>query len=432
MRARLALLVAGVVLVVPAPALAGRLIVTGHDADRRCVQLGQQCSFLKAALKYVRETAPAASKPILVLDRGPKQLAASIRKAWGGSSYAEVAATAPPMRIVDPRSSAFARLAISTKRFSAVAIASDASCGGCDLEAADAAAIAKRTRVLQKFMNAGGGIYAGAGGVNATAYYSFMPIPAPGPPSDGPFELTPYGKRIGFKLADVTCCAVANTFTEPDVGALATAAQTSTKVSDTLISDGVVRNGRLVATTTIPAETGDSFIVQPVSGTVLGHPPDDPNFRRITGAANLVMGWTLNVTQGRARLTTEGTRRTPQSVDAFEGFFTILQGQSSPVTDLVLRSGDFDQVCGSGGVDIARASASTQSVRHLWASGKGKFRTTGRFASASIRGTEWLTEDRCDGTQITVKTGAVSVFDKTLNKSVVVTPANSPYLAKAP
>ena len=432
MRAWLALLAAGVILVVPSSAMAGRLIVTGHDADRRCVQLGQECGFLKAAIKYVRETAPVASKPILVLDRGPKQLAASIRKAWGGTSYAQVAAAAPPLRIVEPRSSAFAKLAITTKRFSAVAIASDASCGGCDLDAPDAAAIAKRTRVLQKFLNAGGGIYAGAGGANAAAYYSFMPIPAAGPASDGPFELTPYGRRIGFKLADVTCCGVANTFAEPDVGALATAAQTSTKASDTLISDGVVRKGRLVATTTIPAQTGQSFIVQPVSGTVLGHPPDDPNFRRITGAANLVMGWTLNVTQGRARLTTEGSRQTPQSVDAFEGFFTILQAQSSPVTDLVLRSGDFNQVCGSGGVDVARASASTQSVRHLWASGKGKFRTKGRFASASVRGTEWLTDDRCDGTQITVKTGAVSVFDQTLNQTVVVTPANSPYLAKAP
>jgi hypothetical protein len=71
-------------------------------------------------------------------------------------------------------------------------------------------------------------------------------------------------------------------------------------------------------------------------------------------------------------------------------------------------------------------------VRHLWASGKGKFRTKGRFATASIRGTEWETDDRCDGTVITVKSGAVSVFDQTLNKTVVVTPQNSPYTAKAP
>ena len=68
---------------------------------------------------------------------------------------------------------------------------------------------------------------------------------------------------------------------------------------------------------------------------------------------------------------------------------------------------------------------------HLWASGQGKFRTKGRFATASIRGTEWETDDRCDGTLITVAVGAVAVFDQVLNKTVVVTGGHS-YLAKAP
>jgi hypothetical protein len=56
MRVRLALLAAGVMLLaVPASASAGRLIVTGHNADRTCAQSKQQCGFLKAAIKYVRE-----------------------------------------------------------------------------------------------------------------------------------------------------------------------------------------------------------------------------------------------------------------------------------------------------------------------------------------------------------------------------------------
>ena len=98
----------------------------------------------------------------------------------------------------------------------------------------------------------------------------------------------------------------------------------------------------------------------------------------------------------------------------------------------MLRSGNFDAICGSGGVDIARASqTNTKSVRHLWASGKGQFRTKGRFASASIRGTEWETDDRCDGTLVTVKVGAVAVFDQSLQKTVVVTAGHS-YLAEAP
>ena len=413
------------VLAFPASASAGRLIVTGHDADRRCALMDQECGFLKATIRYVRES----SKPVLVLDHGTKQLAVAIRKAWtSGYSY-----KGPKVVVVDPR--ALKRGQISVKRYSVVAIASDASCGGCDLDASDAAAIARRKGDLQTFLSRGGGIFAGAGGTNARAYYSFAPIPPAQGPNNGPFELTPYGQRIGLKPADVTCCGVVNTFVQPDVGAMAVAAQTSSRVADTLIADGVVRRGKLVATTTIPAVTGQSFVVQPVSGTVLGHPPDDPVFRRITGAANLVLGWTLNVTQGRARLTTAaGSGADQQSVDAYEGFFQILQGTgTSPVTDLALRNENFDAVCGAGGVvpsRVARTSASTKSVRHLWATGKGKFRTVGRFAAAAVRGTQWRTDDRCDGTLITVKTGAVSVFDQTLKKTVVVTAGHS-YLARA-
>jgi hypothetical protein len=426
-RGRLPLLILVASLALPAPAFAGRLIVTGHDADRRCALLDQQCGFLKATIKYVRDTAPAPKKPVLVLDRGANQLAAAIRKAWSnGYSY-----TGPKLRVVDPRSPAFASMQIDVRRYSVIAIASDSSCGGCDLEAADATAIWKRKAVIQKFLNQGGGIFAGAGGANAEAYYRFMPVPGAGPASEGPFQVTAYGKRIGLKETDLAG-AVANTFAPPDVGRMDVAAKNANNVGDTLIADGRVRKGKLIADTTIPPALGQSIVVNPVSGVVLGHPPNDPVFRRIVGAANLVSGWTFDVTKGRVSLTTAANSRGAlQTTQAYEGFFTALQNSGTPVTDLVLRSGNFDAVCGSGGVDIARASASTKSVRHLWASGSGKFRTKGRFAAASIRGTEWETDDRCDGTLITVKTGAVSVFDQVRQRTVVVRAGKS-YLAKAP
>jgi hypothetical protein len=427
-RGRLPLLILVASLALPAPAFAGRLIVTGHDADRRCALLQQQCGFLRASIKYLRDTAPNAKKPVLVLDRGAMQLASSLRNRWG---VASIAATAPAIRVVDPRSAGFQRMTIDTKHFSAIAIASDSSCGGCDLEWQDAAAIWKRHTAIQRFYNRGGGIYAGAGGSNAAAYYRFMPVPSPGPGGDGPFRLTPYGREIGYEDADLAG-AVANTFATPDVGRLDVAAQNANNVGDTLIADGRVRKGKLIADNTIPPAIGQSIVVRPISGAVLGHPPDDPVFRRIVGTANLVSGWTFDVTKGRVALTTAANRRGDlQTTQAYEGFFTALQSQGSSVTDLVLRSGNFDAICGSGGVDIARASATTESVRHLWANGKGKFRTKGRFAAASIRGTEWQTDDRCDGTLITVKTGAVSVFDQVLQKTVVVTAGNR-YLARAP
>jgi hypothetical protein len=68
-------------------------------------------------------------------------------------------------------------------------------------------------------------------------------------------------------------------------------------------------------------------------------------------------------------------------------------------------------------------------VRRLWAKGSGKFQTRGRYASAAIRGTDWLTADRCDGTFVKTRQGIVSVLDLVLKKTVLVNAGDS-YVAK--
>jgi ferric-dicitrate binding protein FerR (iron transport regulator) len=66
----------------------------------------------------------------------------------------------------------------------------------------------------------------------------------------------------------------------------------------------------------------------------------------------------------------------------------------------------------------------------LWGNGKGKFQTSGKYSSATVRGTIWLTQDRCDGTLVTVKRGVVSVRDFKRKKTVSVKAGHS-YLARA-
>jgi len=70
-------------------------------------------------------------------------------------------------------------------------------------------------------------------------------------------------------------------------------------------------------------------------------------------------------------------------------------------------------------------------IRHLWGDAKGAFRTKGRYASATIRGTKWLTADLCDGTLIRVAKGSVTVRDLVKRRSLVVR-ARHQYLALAP
>ena len=398
-----------------APASAGRVIATGHDADVHCAAEAKQCPFLRTAVQYVRETAPDPAKPILVLDRG-NTLERALVRAWGGDPAGYAGAEAPARTVLSPRSAAFRRTALDPARYSAVVIATDLACRSC-------AAVLARRAALQRFLNRRGGIVILAGGRDQ---FRSLPLPARRRGARGPFTLTPYGERIGFSRDDLNCCHIHNTFADPPVGSTAIAAQNGRRSADTLIGDGVVSRGRLVARNTIPPVAGESIVVEPVRGRVLGHPPGDPRFRPITGAANLVMGWTLDVKQGVVRLTTAADQQgTRQSAQVYEGIFQILQEAGpDPVTDLALRGGRFADC------PAARSSAaSSRVVRQLWGKGKGRFRTVGRFSSAAVRGTEWLTQDRCDGTLVRVVEGIVAVFDRLLNRTVEVTAGRS-YLAR--
>lgn len=54
--------------------------------------------------------------------------------------------------------------------------------------------------------------------------------------------------------------------------------------------------------------------------------------------------------------------------------------------------------------------------RRVVARGNGRFRTDGRYGSATVRGTEWQTVDTCKATSVRVFSGSVSVFDRVRGK----------------
>jgi hypothetical protein len=71
-------------------------------------------------------------------------------------------------------------------------------------------------------------------------------------------------------------------------------------------------------------------------------------------------------------------------------------------------------------VEAKAKAASKTVVRSLWGTGKGKFRTRGRYAAATVRGTLWYQADRCDGTYTQVEEGVVTVLDTVRNKTLIV------------
>jgi hypothetical protein len=78
----------------------------------------------------------------------------------------------------------------------------------------------------------------------------------------------------------------------------------------------------------------------------------------------------------------------------------------------------------------AHAALSSRILQTLRSRSSGRFRTRGRYGSGTVRGTQWTTSDRCDGTLIAVQVHAVLVTDFVRHITILVH-AGHHYLALA-
>jgi hypothetical protein len=85
---------------------------------------------------------------------------------------------------------------------------------------------------------------------------------------------------------------------------------------------------------------------------------------------------------------------------------------------------------GAGEPRLAHAALSSRIVQSLRSRASGRFRTRGRYAAGTVRGTQWTTTDRCDGTLIAVQVHAVQVTDLVRHITRLITAGHS-YLARA-
>jgi hypothetical protein len=205
----------------------------------------------------------------------------------------------------------------------------------------------------------------------------------------------------------------------------------------------------------LPPIPGKTFDARVVSGDVFIKYPAGAGPRAVTppkgfvplkGAANIPMGSQLDTSGGRVAVTSAadtGTGKT-QTADFYDGIFQVKQTlprkkpakPAALVTDLVLKGEPSRSECAplKGSASAAAAKKKKRGAKSvlgsLWGSGKGKFRTNGKYSSATVRGTIWLTQDRCDGTLTTVKRGTVDVRDFKRRTTVSVKAGHS-YLARA-
>ena len=182
-------------------------------------------------------------------------------------------------------------------------------------------------------------------------------------------------------------------------------------------ADGQPAWGRLSASA--PPEAGATAVADVVKGTVRIKLRGG-EFVNLEETAAIPIGATLDTKKGTLRLVTSDAAGGTQTGDFYEGVFKLTQKKGSALTDLKLAGSSFK---GCPRVRRARASKkkkSSSSVRHLWGKSSGKFRTSGKYATATVRGTTWKTDDRCDGTLVRVTDGSVTVRDKARRRNVVV------------
>jgi hypothetical protein len=148
----------------------------------------------------------------------------------------------------------------------------------------------------------------------------------------------------------------------------------------------------------------------------------------------------LDTRRGTVRLTSASDfAGNTQSGTFSGGFFQALQARRArAVTELRLDGGSFRRcrvragrsAVESDGAHAAARRLSRRRIRRLRGDARGRFRTRGRYSAATIRGTVWQTDDRCDGTLTRVRRGRVAVRDFRRRKTIQLRAGRS-YLARA-
>jgi hypothetical protein len=183
----------------------------------------------------------------------------------------------------------------------------------------------------------------------------------------------------------------------------------------------VVRGFRQPPPELPPPVAGASVNAFSAKGRVRVKLPGRGKFVTLGPGQQVPVGTIFDTLEGRVTLAAAGD----QTATFYDGVFRLGQGKGAkPLTTLRLVE---RLRCPRGG--RANAAAKRKKKRRLWGDGSGKFRTDGSYSSATVRGTKWLVEDRCDRTITKVTKGRVSVRDKVERKTVTVR-AGKRYVAR--
>jgi hypothetical protein len=160
----------------------------------------------------------------------------------------------------------------------------------------------------------------------------------------------------------------------------------------------------------------------------------------LTEGQKLPSGAVIDARNGSLQLTTAAATGHKPQTGVFGGaIFKVTQtraGASRGLTTLSLLEGalagapSYATCKTHRAPDGSAAALSTKTLQLLHANASGKFRTSGRYSAATVRGTKWTIADRCDGTLTKDIVHSVVVTDFVRHRTVVLHAGQS-YLARA-
>jgi hypothetical protein len=164
-----------------------------------------------------------------------------------------------------------------------------------------------------------------------------------------------------------------------------------------------------------------------VSGKVSYKPPGASKFLKLAASTIIPTRSILDTTHGKVALTSARDSHGKLQTGRFNGGkFKVSQGRSSGAYTVLSLTGPAPRACNNS--RNARG-ARKRKRRRLFGSAKGRFRTRGKYAAGTVRGTKWSITDRSDGTLISVSQGTVSVSDLVKHKTIRVR-SHHRYLAR--
>jgi hypothetical protein len=133
--------------------------------------------------------------------------------------------------------------------------------------------------------------------------------------------------------------------------------------------------------------------------------PGSSTFTAVSSTTNIPLGSTIDAQSGTVSLTVALPGGGSQTGEFYDGEFVFTQSEGGTVVATLAGSSFADCPAPTHGAHLSAADAAAKKkpstvIRQLWGNAHGKYTTNGRYGSASVSGTVWLTEDLCDGTLI--------------------------------